>query len=88
MDTGASVATDTNKSAQILAVRGSAVQANDIYWHVVTDQRWKYSGSAWVQLASVSNGTGSSSMNMNGTNNRIEVRDSGGIIRVKIGNLA
>jgi hypothetical protein len=49
---------------------------------------WRYSGAAWIKLPTLSNGTGGSSINLNGGSNRIEVRDAAGVIRVKIGNLA
>jgi len=49
---------------------------------------WRYSGTAWDKLATVSNGTGNNSLNLSGANNRIEIRDGSGTIRVKIGNLS
>jgi hypothetical protein len=49
---------------------------------------WVYTGSAWSKLATVSNGDGNNSINLSGTNNRIEIRDGSGTVRVKIGNLS
>ena len=87
MDAGAAPVANAGKDAQILSVRGSAVQQYDIYWHVPTDQRWQYNGTTWVKLASVGSGINGESINMNGNSHRIEVRDTNSVIRVKIGNL-
>jgi len=88
IDTAIAIASDANKSAAVLSVKGAAVQQFDIYWHVRTDQMWQYTGTVWSKLTTVSNGAGASSINLNGTDNRIEIRDASSVIRVKIGNLA
>ena len=92
-DTGTNIANDTNKKATIEALKSPAV-AGDVYWHIGSDRAWKYSGSGttFTELPRVSNytpgATNASTLYMNGTNNRIEIRDSSGTLRVKIGNLA
>ena len=94
-DTSGQIASDANKSQQVYALRGqNYVNAGDTYWHVGTDRVWKWSGSAWVAIARVSNYNpaiaGSSNVEtffMDAVNNRVDIRDSNGILRVRLGKL-
>jgi hypothetical protein len=92
-DTGSTIANDTDKKAVIEALKSPAT-AGDIYWHVESDRAWKYSGSGttFTELERVANytpgGSNASTFRLDGANNKIEIRDSSGTVRVKIGNLA
>ncbi len=97
-DTNSGIAPNTggsfNKYSAISSLKGGASPAaGDVYWHVASDRAWQYNSSGgFDELARVSNyntgsGANGNTFFMDGINNRIDIRDSGGNLRVRLGKL-
>ena len=82
--TGA-VDTDANKDALVLAVRGSAAQVGDIYWHVPSDRVWQRGATAYTEFEN--RVTSDGNFVMDGTAKQIKITD-GTNTRVLIGKLS
>jgi hypothetical protein len=86
-DTTAAIGSNAVKKSTIEGLKSPAV-AGDVYWHIPTDRAFRYSGSGttFTEYARVSTPGPNGSIQMDGTNGRIDILD-GTTLRVRIGKL-